>query len=242
VFELVVDESRQALESTIVARPPIKYVPVPAVPKDRSFLPREEPTSKPNAEPIAKINAQPERPVERLVASDKPPYTPYEVPPLSQPANSPAIVENPPPAVAENLSSADIEKPSFSISPAASRVDRGHGIQLDGMDNIIGVPDVGTEGSPTEQPTPATERSSSPWSPVLREIKLRIEQYTEGRIERISHLDHVRVPRCGPENEPYTLLSRARHLIFYHFAAVACASSCLPLHSPLPNLRLLLAI
>ena len=177
------------------------------MPNDRSFLPREEPTSKPNAEPIAKqIDAQPERPVEHPVATDKPPCTPYEVPPLPQPANSPAIVENPPPAVAENLHPTVIENPSLSISPTASRVDRGHGIQLDGMDNIIGVPDVGTASSPTEQPTPATERGSSPWSPVLRETKSRIEQYTEGRIERISHLDQVRVPGCSPEKEPYAFL------------------------------------
>ncbi len=262
MFKLVVDESRQALEKTTVIGPPTEYVP--AVPNGPSFLPREEPASKPNAKPVGRqIDAPPERPVERPVATDKPVYPSYEIPATPEPAKppavaedpSPVVVDDPSPAVVENTPSTVVEntpltvaentpptvvkKPPPSIPPAPSRVD---GIQLEGMDNIIEVPDVETESSPTEQVVPTTEHGSSHWLPALREIKLRIEQSTEGRIERISHLDQVRVPHCSPENEPYTLLSRAGHLIFYHFAAGACASSCLPLHSPLPNLRLLLAI
>jgi hypothetical protein len=246
--------SVQALEKTTVICPPAEYVP-----------------AVPNAKPVGRqIDARPERPVERPVATDKPVYPSY-IPATPEPAKPPAVVENPPPAVVqdpspvvvddpspavvENTSSTVVEnapltvventpptvvkKPPPSIPSAPSRVD---GIQLEGMDNIIEVPVVETKSSSTEQAVPTTEHSSTHWLPALREIKLRIEQYTEGRIERISHLDQVRVPHCSPENEPYTLLSRARHLIFYHFAAVACASSCLLLHSPLPNLRLLLAI
>jgi hypothetical protein len=270
VFKLVVDESRQALEKTTVIGPPTEYVP--AVPNGLSFLPREEPTSNLNAKPVGRqIDARPERPVERPVATDKPVYPSYEIPATPEPAKPPAVVENPPPAVVEdpspvivddpspavventpstvventpltvveNTPPTVVKKPPPSIPPAPSRV---HGIQLEGMDNIIEVPDVETESSPTEQAVPTTEHGSSHWLSALREIKLRIEQSTKGRIERMSHLDQVRVPHCSPENEPYTLLSRASHLIFYHFAAGACASSCLPLRSPLPNLRLLLAI
>jgi hypothetical protein len=178
----LVDKYRQSLESTTILRPPTEYVQVPTVPNGASIFPKEDPTLQQNAKPIVKpINAQPEKP--------EPAYPPYGIPAMQEPAK-PAVAENPP-----------APKP---LVPSV--IVRGGGIQLEGMDNIL-ESDPGTASGSAKQPAPATEPGLSLWLPALREIKSRIEQFTQGRIERVPHPDQVRVPRCSPEKESYVFLS-----------------------------------
>lgn len=218
VLELVIDDLRQSLESTSVTR-------IPAIPNGPVSL-RENPTPKPNAKPVIKpIDAQSERPVERPVAADVLHNTPYEIAaPPPKPSKSLGVVENKTPAivadplpivVADPLPS--IPAPStldrgdgiqleglnnFSVEPPT--LDRGDGIQLEGMDSIVGDSGVGkASGSSSSQ---GTRPKLSRWLPTLRGIKLRIEQSTNATIVRLSHLDQVRVPSCSPEKEPYPSL------------------------------------
>jgi tetratricopeptide (TPR) repeat protein len=190
---VVIDEYCQALELTATLRHPTDYVQAPTVPSGPFLQPKEDPTSQLNAKPIAKpIDAQPEKPVERLVATDEALYLPYKIPATPEPVKPPAVVENPRP----------------SMSPGPRVIDRGSGIQLEGMDNIIEFEsNPGTASGSAEQPAAAIEHGLSRWLPALREIRSRIEQFTQGRIERISHLDQVRIPSCSPEKESYVSLS-----------------------------------
>ena len=244
MFELVVDDLRQSLEST---RPPIEYVPIPAIPNSPVVSPREDPTPKPNAKPVIKpIDEQSKRPVERPVAADVPHNPPYEIAATPKPTKSLDAVENKTPSIVADPPRIVVADPPPSI-PAPSTLDRGDGIQLDnffaepptldrgdgiqlegldnffaepptldrgdgiqleGMDSIIGDSGVGkASGSSSSKGTPRKSgQGISRWLPTLRGIKLRIEQSTSGRIERLSHLDQVRVPSCSPEKEPYPSL------------------------------------
>jgi len=125
------------------------------------------------------------------------------------------------PLVIENLPSPVPTTPSWP--------DRGVTVTLEGMgDNIIGLSDVGLASSSAERPRPTPELAFSHWLPTLREIKQRIEQFTEGRFERTFHLDQVRVLLWSPEKVSYALcltLPRASHPIVFSFVAVLCSSS-----------------
>ncbi|KAI0003648.1 hypothetical protein BJV74DRAFT_881489 [Russula compacta] len=58
-------------------------------------------------------------------------------------------------------------------------------IVLEGfMDNIVGVSDVSVDGG-----SAGSQSAFSRWLPALREIKQRIQQLAEGRLQRSSHLD-----------------------------------------------------
>ena len=83
-----------------------------------------------------------------------------------------------------------------------------------------------------------SRRASTGWSRKLREIKRCIEQFAEGRLERTSHLDQVRVLTRSLEKVSYAFFPRASHQIEFSFAAVVCASSCPAPHSLLPTLHL----
>jgi hypothetical protein len=212
---------RQSLESTSVARPPVEYVPIPAIPNGPIVSLREDPTPKPNAKPVIKpIDAQSERPVERPVAADVLHNPPHEIAAPPKPSKSLGVVENKTPAiVADSLPS--IPAPStldrgngiqlegldnFYAEPPT--IDRGNGIQLEGMDSIVVDSSVGkaSGSSSSKGIPPKSGQGLSRWLPTLRGIKLRIEQSTNGRIERFSHLDQVRVPSCSPGKEPYSSL------------------------------------
>lgn len=99
------------------------------------------------------------------------------------------------------------------VPTTPSGLDRSVDITLEGMDNIMGLSDVGLAGSSTERPRPTPESAFSHWLPTLREIKQRIEQFTEGGFERTSLFDQVRVLRCSPEK-----VSNAFCLILSHIA------------------------
>lgn len=223
VFEL-------SLESTTVTRPSIEYVPIPAIPMP-VVLPREDLTQKPNSKPVIKpIDAQSESPVERPVATHEPHDSPYEIPATPEPTKSLTVVEdNPPAVVADPHPTVVADPPSFIPPPAPSTLDcddgiqlkgldsiiaepptldRGDDIQFEGMDNIVGGSGVGTasaSGSSKETP-PKSGQGFSRWLPTLCEIKLRMEQSTNGGIERHSYLDQVRMSCCSPEKEPYPSL------------------------------------
>jgi hypothetical protein len=74
-----------------------------------------------------------------------------------------------------------------------STLDGGGGVQFEGMENIFGESMSGTDvaNGSAERPAPdsQTQHGFSHWLLVLHEIKLRIEQATEGKIQRISHQD-----------------------------------------------------
>lgn len=101
------------------------------------------------------------------------------------------------------------------VPTTSSGLDRSVDITLEGMDNIMGLSDVGLAGGSTERPRPTPESAFSHWLSTLREIKQRIEQFTEGGFERTSLLDPVRhgVLRCSPEK-----VSNAFCLILSHIA------------------------
>ena len=215
-----VDDLRQSLESTTVTRPPIEYDPLPV-------LRREDPTPKPIARPVGKPNdAQSERPVEYPVAATKPHNPPYEIVATPEPTKPLAIVEDKPPTVVVDPRPTVVADPPPSTSPSApSTFDRGDGIQLEGLDNFVEPPTLDRDGIQLEgmdssvrdsgvgtasglgsskETAPKSGQGVSHWLPTLREVKLRIEQSTNGRIERLSHLDQVRVPSCSPEKESLT--------------------------------------
>jgi hypothetical protein len=159
-------------------------------------------------------------PAEPPVTTEKPPYRPFELPGIPQPDR---ISENRPPSV----------RPTFPGS-------RYNGdVTLESPNNIVGVSDTGTAGGSTERPAVIPESTSSHWLSTLREIKQRIEQFTEGGFERTSHLDQVRVLIRSAEGVSYaSTLPRANHQIMFSFAAVVCASSCPAPPSLLPTLHL----
>jgi hypothetical protein len=59
--------------------------------------------------------------------------------------------------------------------------------------------DIGTTADSTEeyigtnQPAPIAGPRSGRWFPAMREIRQQLDQLSEGRFERLSHLDQVRV-------------------------------------------------
>jgi hypothetical protein len=129
----------------------------------------------------------------------------------TDPVNSRLVVENYP----------------SPVSTTPSRLDRSVNITLEGMDNIMGLSDIGF-GSSSTWPRQTPESAFSNWLPTLREIKQRMERFTEGRFGETPLLDQVRVPRCSPEKSSNTLhliFSRANHQIVSSFAAMPCASS-----------------
>jgi hypothetical protein len=189
--------------------------------------------------------------------SDQGPYSHYELPAISELAN-PSIVAvhraSPVPptfpgsyhaggVILEGMDDV-VEAPDFGTDPVQahlvvqnypspvsttpSRLDRSVNITLEGMDNIMGLSDVGLGSSSTERSRPTPESAFSHWLPTLREIKQRMERFTEGRFEETPLLDQVRVPRCSPEkisNALCLIFPRASHQIVSSFAAVLCASS-----------------
>jgi len=221
VFELVVDDLRQSLESTTVTRPPIENDPIPPFPNGPVVLGREDPTPKPNAKSVIKpIDSQSERPVERRAAADKPHNRPYDTTAATlEPTKPLAVVEDKPPAIVADPPPTIVVDPPPSILPPARSdgiqlegldniaepptLDRD-GIQLEGMDDSVGDSGVGAasgSGSPKES-LPKSGQGFSRWLPTLRSVKLRIEHSTNGSIERLSYVDQVRAPSCSPE-EPY---------------------------------------
>ena len=218
---------RQSLESATVTPPPIEYVPIPAFPNGPAVLRREDPAPKPIPKPVIKPNdAQPERPVEHLVAATEPHSPPYEIVATPEPAKPLAIVEDKPPTIVEDPRPTVVADPPPSILPSApTAFDRGDGIQLEGLDNFVEPPtldrdSIQLEGMDSSVRDPGVETASglgssketlpksgqgvSHWLHTLREVKLRIEQSTNGRIERLSHLNQVCVPSCSPEKGSLT--------------------------------------
>ena len=151
------------------------------------------------------------------MAADEPPYTSYEPPVIPEPDNSCLVAMNcpsPEPPTPpgsyhsmgvtiegmDNIIGADTElfnapvviKNPSSAPTAPSEPDHGAGVTLEGMDNIVGVSE-GTASGSAERSAALLEPASSHWLPALREIKQHIEQHAEGRFERTSHLDQVRV-------------------------------------------------
>jgi len=207
----VVDDFRQTLETTPIVRPLVDRVDAPAVFNVPAAWPRDDPTSELTANPVVKS-------VEPQVDTDKLPHPTHKVPALETPA------------VIEKLS------PSVSTTP---ELDHGEGIVIQEMEgNIFGFSEVGTAGGPGK---PTQEPAFSHWLPALREIKHRIEQFTEGRLRRTSHLDQVRLLSRMRLTRRYLILNRVKHPTPFFFAAVLCASSCQAPPSPPPTLHLLSA-
>lgn len=191
---------------------------MPVITNDPTFFPREEYTLKPIGRPS--VNSEPEGPDKPLVTVDKPPYTTYEHPPIPEPDNSSVVGANCPSpepptppgsyhsmgVIIEGMDNiigvSDFDTDPFNVpvviknpSPAPtapSQPDHGAGVTLEGMDNIVGMFE-GTASNPAERSAALLEPASSHWLPALREIKQHIEQHAEGRFERISYLDQVRV-------------------------------------------------
>ena len=117
-------------------------------------------------------------------------------------------------------------------------------------DNTAEPSHIGFTGDATGQQrgpsSPVQDPPFSRWSPVLLEMKQQIERFTEGRLQRMSHLDQVRNPSQSLKRKrlthSYLTSPRESHLTLFCFAALACAYSCPVLLSPLPTLRLLSAI
>ena len=154
------------------------------------------------------------------MAADKSPYTAHELPLILEPVKPSAVAlirptpEPPtPPGSYHNMGvtlegmdsivgvtgfdtdsfNAPMAIMNRSPAPTASSVsDRGSGVTLEGMDNIVGVSDA-TASSSVERPAAIPGPASAHWLFALREMKQRIEQFTDGRFERTSHSVQVRV-------------------------------------------------
>jgi hypothetical protein len=215
----VVDELRQRLEPTPVVHSSIECVPLPLVPDDPPNLTGEDPTSKTIVHPIIKpVDTEPQMPPE------PPMTTGNQLPGIPQPDKTFVGIENRLPLV----------------PPTVSGSHYGGDISPEGTDNIVVV--SGIASGSAERPAVIPESASSHWLPALREIKQHIEQSSEGRFERTSHLDQVRVPIRSQERVSYVFrltFPRASHQIVFSFAAVLCASSCPAPPSPLLTLHLL---
>jgi len=137
-----------------------------------------------------------------------------EVPVTRPPAIPPVVIKDspppPPPSVPPATSSPDpvdgvsfegwdniigepevgpepVTHPVVNRTPSApSGHDRDGGVQLEGMNNIAEESDAPQARGSSEQ---LTEGGYSRSLPFLREIKQRLEQATEGKIERNPHLD-----------------------------------------------------
>jgi hypothetical protein len=202
--------------------------------------------------PVSKsVESEPEEP------SDQGPYSHYELPAISELANPSKGAVNCASLVLPTfpgsyhgggvtLEGMDdvVEASDFGTDPVKARLvvenfpspvlttssglDRSVNITYEGMDNIMGLSDVGLASSSTEWPRPTPESAFSHWLPTLREIKQRIQRFTEGRLERTPLLDQVCVLRCSPEkssNVIRLILFRASHQIVSSFAVALCASS-----------------
>ena len=138
-----------------------------------------------------------------------------DIPDVHTPPVPPVVIENPsppaPPAAPlpdpdhgvsieglDNIVRGEPEEhathPAVNPPPEPSTLDRG-GVRFEGMDNIFGESTTGinvASGS-AERPAPNSQAQHrfSRWLPVLHEIKTRIEQATEGKIQRISHQDQT---------------------------------------------------
>ncbi|KAI0294974.1 hypothetical protein BC826DRAFT_299171 [Russula brevipes] len=189
--------SIESLKSPRAVHPTVEHVTVPAEPNISPSLPKEYSPRKRASKRVAKrvaksVDPELERPVEPQVATRRPPYLPYEIPPTPEPVTPPVVTQSSTPFV----------------SSVTSDPDAGTGVEIEGlMDNIIGEVEIGTAGVSAEQyrsqPTPTPEPAFGPRFPALREIKQRIEQLTEGRLEMTSHSDQsessnlVSLRRCG---------------------------------------------
>ena len=80
------------------------------------------------------------------------------------------------------------------------------------MEYVVEVSDVGTTADFAErhigrsQLTPTAEPASGHWLPAIREIKQQLDQLSEGRFERLSHLDQVRALSQSPQKESHVFL------------------------------------
>ncbi|KAH9964230.1 hypothetical protein BC827DRAFT_59967 [Russula dissimulans] len=153
-------QSIKSLETTPVVRPPVGHFDAPAVPDDPVVWPKEDSTSKLTVNPVVDS-------VEPQVDTDELPHSTHKHPALETPT------------VIETLS------PYVSATP-----ERGHGqgIVIQGMEGNI-FQDVGTAGGSATHGEPTQGLAFGHWLPALREIKQRLEQFTEGRLLRMSHLD-----------------------------------------------------
>jgi tetratricopeptide (TPR) repeat protein len=77
------------------------------------------------------------------------------------------------------------------------------------MDNIAGESDAPSASGSSERLTPTNEGGYSRSLPLLREIKERLEQATEGKIERITHLDQPSISLSIPRWTMRLLMSAA---------------------------------
>ena len=222
----VVDALRQRLESTPVVHSSIECVPVPPVSNDPTVSTGEDLTPKTMVHPTIKpVGTEPQIHPEPPMTTDHPPDHPFQLPGIPQP-DKPSV---------------RIENHSPSVPPIASGSHYGAEVTPEGTDNIVGV--SGTASGSAERLAVIPESASSHWLPALREIKQLIEQITEGRFERTSHPDQVRVPIRSQERVSYVfclIFPRASHQIVFSSAAVLCASSCPAPPSLLPTLYLLL--
>jgi len=118
------------------------------------------------------------------------------------------IAVNPPPSAPSAHSGVQLEgmdniagTPDVvsAVNPPPPVPSAPSGVQLEGMDNKPDVvptvnpppfvPSAPSASDSVEQPAPTTEHGSGRWLASLREIKLQLEQATEGNIERTSHPD-----------------------------------------------------
>ncbi|KAH9964229.1 hypothetical protein BC827DRAFT_1189776 [Russula dissimulans] len=98
-------------------------------------------------------------------------------------------------------------------SPAPSMPDHGGGITFESMDNNVWVPHSGSQGGSSEQiGTPTQELAFNRWLPALREIKQRLEQFAQGRFERISQLNQGESPNTPLRRYVMRLLMSAASL------------------------------
>ncbi|KAF8506590.1 hypothetical protein F5888DRAFT_1643628 [Russula emetica] len=219
-------QSIKSVDSTRALHPPIERYPKAVATNDFAFLTREDPTSKSTVHPVLNsVESEPEEPSEQG-------YSPYELPAVSEPANPSVVAVNRaspvPPTFPGSYHSGGVtlegmddvvEASDFGTDPVKARLvvenfpspvpttlsglDRSVDITLEGMDNIMGLSDVGLASGSTERPRPTPQSASSHWLPTLHEIKQHIEQFTEGRFERTSLLDHsepsnrVQLRRCA---------------------------------------------
>ena len=208
------------VESTGVLHPPIERHPKAVATNDFAFLTKEDRTSKSAVHAVLKsVESEPEEP------PDRGPYSPYGLPAMSEPANPSVDAVNcaspVPPTFPGSyhgggvtLEGMDdlVEASDFGTDPGKARLvvenvpspvptttsglDRSADVTLEGMDNIMGLSDVGLASSSTERLRPTAESAFSHYLPTLREIKQRMEQFTEGGFERTSLLDQVCVLFC----------------------------------------------
>jgi len=80
-----------------------------------------------------------------------------------------------------------VVNPTPSVPSAPSGYDRDGGVQLEGMHNIIEDSNAPNASGSSQRLTVTNEGDYSRWLPLLREFKQRLEQATEGKIERNPH-------------------------------------------------------